>query len=431
VIKWSGVASPQITGFNVYFVENSDGLHRSVFGSLSTTTVGLDGNLMFNETLDLRVKVGTLRQNFTHIAVYTKSNLVEQTTPQYIPLLDHEAMVSNMAFVGKDLDKGQLGGNLTWDPPSDSSRTTHYNVYFAIDSMGTNRTLRETISVGTNEHVISRETLVGPYTHFIVHTVGKEEESVTFTSLEIMDTDSSVSHVSFVDLDIDPGEIRGTVQWIAPVEIDHVTSYNVYFAEGSTGYKRVHRETVLAGTNKIEIPADTTKASYTHFLVYTVSTLMEQTTPRSVAISDTDGRIANVTFTDVDLDNDQLGGLVQWNEAHESALVDFYKVYLADDVGGINKTLLCPVPGSDNPKYVMPYNSNSGYNSNAHMRLLHGLQHEHEVNGSNAFKVNDTNGTNSNFTNGGTYHCGPKACSRSSSPNACSPSAEPCLLSFP
>ena len=57
---------------------------------------------------------------FRHLLVYARSALTEQTTPESMELNDTIASVSDLEFAGKDLDVGQLGGVMTWQPPPDA-----------------------------------------------------------------------------------------------------------------------------------------------------------------------------------------------------------------------------------------------------------------------------------------------------------------------
>ncbi|CAE7472994.1 unnamed protein product, partial [Symbiodinium pilosum] len=52
----------------------------------------------------------------------------------------------------------------------------------------------------------------------------------------------------------------------------------------------------------------------THVLVYTQSSLVEQTTPVGSAFNDSIAVVRNVSFTDLDLDSYELGGNVTWED---------------------------------------------------------------------------------------------------------------------
>ena len=44
--------------------------------------------------------------------------------------------MSNVGFVDKDLDVGELGGTVAWGAPGDVSQVTSYAVYLATSSSG-------------------------------------------------------------------------------------------------------------------------------------------------------------------------------------------------------------------------------------------------------------------------------------------------------
>lgn len=61
------------------------------------------------------------------------------------------------------------------------------------------------------------------------------------------------------------------------------------------------------GTNNITVPVDTPLSRFTHFLIYTKSSLVEQTTPFEHLIYDAWASVSSIEFTDKDMDVDELG----------------------------------------------------------------------------------------------------------------------------
>ena len=57
----------------------------------------------------------------SHIVVYTKSMLAEQTTPAALALTDESLSVSTVSFGDVDLDTLQIGGGLSFTPPDNPS----------------------------------------------------------------------------------------------------------------------------------------------------------------------------------------------------------------------------------------------------------------------------------------------------------------------
>ena len=57
----------------------------------------------------------------------------------------------------------------------------------------------------------------------------------------------------------------------------------------------------VVGTNQLAMVANTSLGSYTHVVVYTKSSLAEQTTPAALNFSDTSATVTDVVFVDQDL----------------------------------------------------------------------------------------------------------------------------------
>lgn len=75
------------------------------------------------------------------------------------------------------------------------------------------------------------------------------------------------------------------------------------------------------------LPLDTTK-------VYLSSSIAEQTTPSSGAVTDISGTVLSLSFDDDDLDAGQLGGFVVWSPPENESLVTEYRARLSVGVGG-------------------------------------------------------------------------------------------------
>lgn len=86
------------------------------------------------------------------------------------------------------------------------------------------------------------------------------------------------------------------------------------------------------------LPADTPKANFSHVLVYTSSTLAEQTTPAYLSLVDLVGRAANLSFADQDLDQNQIGGLLRWDPPSNIGPVTDYYIYISEDMLGSNRS---------------------------------------------------------------------------------------------
>ena len=268
------------------------------------------------------------------------------------------------------MDEEQLGGRILWDPPEDLARLTHYMVYWArenqtsqpcdeeVDGMAagplpawcraiiTDRNfdqLNGDMALGTNRLDVEAETAYSPRTHFLVFAASSLVEQTTPTSLLIEDHNRSVTDLVFVGEDLNLDDLAGTISWTPP-EASHVKDYWVYLAKNDVGLQRLDRGVVLEGTNEFEL-GTRSRLTYTHFLVYTRSTLVQQTTPVALSFEDASARFvaSELSFTDLDLDEAELGGLLTWTAPQTVGLIMKYKIYLAEDDSGTNRQLLTDV----------------------------------------------------------------------------------------
>ena len=77
--------------------------------------------------------------SLTHLVAFTKSSVVEQTTPTALSLTDVVSNVSGVGFVDEDLDAGELSSTVSSTVPGEVSQVTHYMVYLATSVNGTGK----------------------------------------------------------------------------------------------------------------------------------------------------------------------------------------------------------------------------------------------------------------------------------------------------
>ena len=171
----------------------------------------------------LLLPADTPKANFSHVLVYTGSDLVEQTTPAYLSLVDLVGRAANLSFADQDLDLNQIGGLLSWDPPSNIGAVTDYSIYVAEDMLGSNRSYVGNTAVGVNQLLIPADTQV-PFqvAYLLVFATSRLQEQTTPAALAVFDRSSSVSQLAFTDYDLDSGEIGGNVSWTEPVDQEEV-----------------------------------------------------------------------------------------------------------------------------------------------------------------------------------------------------------------
>jgi hypothetical protein len=183
-------------------------------------------------------------------------------------------------------------------------------------------------------------------THFLIFMRSSVGEQTTPSYHLITDDFASVSGMEFVDKDVDINELGGIVYWVQPVDVSDTISYAMYLASHASGSAEAKRTQlgadVLLGTNEGVTPADTKTLAYTHFAVYTRSTLCEQTTPVDLFFFDYEAKLPSVklviTFTLEGLDyttltaNTSALGDMQLTIANATALALGYGTTPADCV---------------------------------------------------------------------------------------------------
>ncbi|CAE8611043.1 unnamed protein product [Polarella glacialis] len=311
-----------VEAYYVYLAESAVGESRSQIGGGLLPAVSV-----------AEVPPDTPRLNFTDFTIFTKSSLVEQTTPVALNILDEAARASNMSFVDEDLDEFEVGGTLYWSPPADMSEVTQFLIYLAEDFSGAGRSLLSTVPADATDIFVPSDTALHNFTHLTVFARSSLAEQTTPQALAIVDSVASVSGVYFLDFDLDSGDLGGTtVSWVLPAtNLERVQNYYVYLAAGAdaSGGRSMIGTSVPSGVNHRDVPENTELASFTHLVVYTRSVLVEQSTPVATIISDTISPVSNVSFPDFDLDATDLGGTLTWVEPSEVALVTYYLIYMA------------------------------------------------------------------------------------------------------
>eukprot|EP00929_Paragymnodinium_shiwhaense_P012941 TRINITY_DN120814_c0_g1_i1.p1 TRINITY_DN120814_c0_g1~~TRINITY_DN120814_c0_g1_i1.p1 ORF type:complete len:2619 (+),score=458.28 TRINITY_DN120814_c0_g1_i1:635-7858(+) len=327
-------------------------------------------------TNEVAVLAETDRLNFTHFVVYTRSTLVEQTTPVALSIFDEISRVWNITFVDDDLDIGEIGGTIEWLHPPDATEVTHYRVYIAESPSGIGRSQLGVVLANTTEYFVHTNLALLNFTHFVIYAQSSLVEQTTPRAFQIADTNSSVSDIGFIDKDCDEYELGGDIYWQPPPDIHRVLRYRVYLSQDEPGAGRSKvGEDIIVGTEQHFLPPEQPTALFTQIVIYTESFLDEQTTPVPFAFHDTFFRASDIEFPDFDLDLTDLGGLITWQNPGDISQVTHYVLYwstLALEKDGLK----CP--------------------SNQTVAMLEGGN-----NTSNADNVSDTNSTNLTF--GGQY----------------------------
>eukprot|EP00928_Gymnodinium_smaydae_P001477 TRINITY_DN10542_c2_g1_i1.p1 TRINITY_DN10542_c2_g1~~TRINITY_DN10542_c2_g1_i1.p1 ORF type:complete len:3412 (-),score=718.22 TRINITY_DN10542_c2_g1_i1:80-9991(-) len=338
----------RLTAYTLYLADDAAGAgRRQVEDPVPTGT----NEMLMPDNFALR--------SSSHLVIYTRSSLLEQTTPVPFALVDEFATVSNIGFFDYDLDRGELLGPLEFSEPKDVSEVVRYIVYMAENATGAGRLFYENVTEGFNATMVRPDTPLKKYTHFCVYTQSALFEQTTPAAFQIVDNDASVSDVFFEDVDLDDLDVGGFVTWNEPTNMAGVLGYEAYLAQSYAGSERsqVGDDFALqAGTTKVMVDANQPIRFYTHLVVYTRSELVEQTTPVADGFVDNLARVRNVTFVDGDLDPLDIGGDVKWVAPENTSHVEEYILYLASSIAGAQRLSVdASLPGTD--QILVPLNT--------------------------------------------------------------------------
>ncbi|WP_186843817.1 hypothetical protein [Acetobacterium tundrae] len=246
--------------------------------------------------------------------------------------------VTNLTFVDTDTDAGQIGGTVSWTSPSDISSVTAYAVYASADGTTKGNQIGTDVAVGTNQLTIPTDTPYAPYIIVVAKNTAGEAITANYASVAVTDKavpTVKVTGVTFTDLDMDENQMSGTVSWTAPSDVSNVTAYAVYAsANGTTKGTQIGTD-VAVGTNQLAIPANTPYAA--NIIVVAKNTIGEATAANYVSIGVTDAvvvpitKVTNLLFSDIDLDKNEMGGIISWNAPSDISNVTAYAVYASAD----------------------------------------------------------------------------------------------------
>lgn len=268
--------------------------------------------------------------SWTHVAVFSRSILAEQTTPAALQIHDTDALVENVSFPDLDLDGGQIGGTLSWDMPPDGSLVTEFVVYL---SNGTGRADYANVTATVQEVSVPAE-FGFDYPYFWVYSKSSLAEATTPCIHSIVDVDATVLSPQFVGQDLDLNDLGGFVRW-TPNGAPGVQDYLLYLAQSDMGANRSQvGAAVLSGSgDQGAIPNGTAREPFDRFLVYARSSLAEQSTPKALGFVEAAQtfQVSNLSFSDEDLDFGEVANYLTWTSPEVTdSLVD-YRVFLAED----------------------------------------------------------------------------------------------------
>lgn len=372
-----------VSAFRVFLATDALGSDRSQIGS----DVDVSGNnYNASESNTFQIPVNTNFTGYTHCVVYTRSILLEQSTPTSLQVADLDGSVSQLSFSDQDLDILELGGDVLWQPPSLlDGRVQSYSVHLSTDAAGSIQSQISSVAVGSNTVQIAAETPLENFQYLTVYSVSALEAQTTPVALLIDDADATVVNLTFPECDLDAHELGGVLTWEAPDDVTEVTNYLVYLAmsaaatcygyddvastapyvvglqDTKSGWCRMRSAINPLGNQSVTLPADTQLLNLTHWLVYSSSSLAEQSTPATVLIEDHNATVGTISFVGTDLNMDVVNGSLVWQEPADLHCLETFVVYIAADAFGTGRSLLGESPVGSNQLEIVEGDAYGGY----------------------------------------------------------------------
>jgi len=151
--------------------------------------------------------------------------------------------VSNVDFTDLDLEFTQIGGTVSWTPPTNVFEVSGYVVYLADSSGMPPHTHLGTVPVGTHQFAIAINTTLTPYTHIFVHTrsvLGMNPYGTGFKvcdvsgeqTLDIVNSQSVTGHWGISELKFyeHPDCTGPQMKWAQPAGAESMDQYPIELA---------------------------------------------------------------------------------------------------------------------------------------------------------------------------------------------------------
>ena len=274
--------------------------------------------------------------------------------PAAIALADVSKSVSAVSFGDLDLDANHVGGDVSWTPPENDAGIETYETYLATGAAGSGGARTGSMAVGTNLYAVTPDTDSMGMSRIVEYTKSTLAEQTMPAALALTDASKSVSAVSFGDLDLDANHAGGDVPWTPPENEAGIETYETYLATDAAGSGGALTGRMAAGSGVYAVPPDTDSMGTSHIVVYTKSTLAEQTMPAALALMGVSKSVSDVSFSDLVLDAKHVRGDVSWTSPENDAGVETYVTYLAADAAGSGAALTGGMAAGTNVCAVSP-----------------------------------------------------------------------------
>jgi len=314
----------------------------------------------------------------THLLGYTANADGLTIHPFAITLVDRALpadAATSLEFLDTDMWLGEVSGTLTIGRAADEALITHYAIYFAGSAAGSPRGAFVGLAPATGaaavRHFVLADTLLPPgVSHLLVVARNSDGEMATGITLALVDRSVPANPavgVAFHDVDIDAGELGGTITVLRAADESDVDFYAVFFADWALS---------PLGAAVAEIPKGPDELNYTlalgtvtpvgaaYLLVLTGRTDGLMATGVSASLWDRAIPLHSPTsaeFIDEDVTPGLIGGRVTVQRAGDESDVSYYVVYydtgpsMASGLSQLGSIAVSGLGGSANAVLVVPW----------------------------------------------------------------------------
>ncbi|CAK8985557.1 unnamed protein product [Durusdinium trenchii] len=343
-----------ITGYALYFATSSDG-PPGPFVGLATATGSDVAYFLPTDT--------AMPSSYPYLLVRSRSADGEMDNGIGIPLVDRyvpQYQAQAISFQDEDLLSGFIAGTVEVTAAATETDITKYGLYFAdmfqqpvslIVDLEQGSYLNYSIPAGTSKPSTAEYLLVLSGNHFGYMTTG-----VSMTLVDSAYPINLPSQIQFDDLDMDAGEIGGSLTVMRATDESDVTSYTAYYGSSSTADSSTQVQ-LIGEISIASLPGASTSAVFTislntipptatHLLAFSKNAVGESLSGISTSLVDKTNffptvAVSSVAFADADSVVQQVGGSVTWLAPANTAGLTHYSVVFAQDASGTGRLTMC------------------------------------------------------------------------------------------
>ena len=345
-----------ITSYAIYFAVAAAGPPGPIVGSVAAA----GSDVAYFLPTDTAVVPG-----YPYLVVRSRNADGEMATGVGILAVDKFVPASPaqaVAFTDQDLLSGQLGGPIDITPATDETDITKYGIYFA-NSFQQAISLIAEVPQGDAmpNYTLPAGTSYPSQAQYLLVLTGNEDGYMT-TGVTVVLVDRALpvnppAQLQFDDIDMDGGEIGGSLTVMRASDESDVTSYTAYY--GSSATADASSQVSQIGEILVSsLPGGSTAATFTistntappgaatHFLAFSKNALGEAPSGISISLVDKTNvfptvSVGSVSFLDVDLSLDTVGGSITWLAPADTTGLTHYSVVLALDAAGTGRQNIC------------------------------------------------------------------------------------------